>query len=860
MSPLPIDDSLPQILTSLRANRSLVLVAPPGAGKTTRVPPAIVRSGLLTEDHPAVVVLQPRRVAARSTAARIAHEQDWTLREEVGYQVRLERRVSARTRLRIQTEGILNRQLLADPFLEGIGAVVLDEFHERSVHSDLALALLKEVRREVRPDLVIVVMSATLDAGPVARFLNDCPVVQVEGRSFPIEIQHRPSIRPASAEVIEPVLRELLAEGRDTGHVLVFLPGLAEIRRVQRAIEPLAARFNVLVLPLHGSLPAEEQDRALRPESHRKIILATNIAETSLTIDGVSTVIDSGLARIAHYDPERGLDRLDLRRISLASAAQRAGRAGRTGPGVCIRLWSKREERGMAAFEVPEVHRVDLCATVLALHAWRVRDLGQFAWYDAPPRDRLQAAGRLLATLDAFDRASGQLTELGTQMLALPVHPRLARLLIASASEGRGAEGAALAALLAEKDIVQRESELRFRQRPVRPISPRGECDLLSRLDLLAEAESAHFSPALRTRGIDLAAARQASRVRHELVRLARSMERGDRSSPATDSDEAMLKWLLLAYPDRVVKRRGSEETGVMVGGRGVRLSRDSCVREGELFLALDPREERRQGTLELLVGLASLVRLEWIEELMPHVLRRERACQFDPVRQRVFGVSRLWYQDLLIREDASGAVDPDEAAVVLAAALRSGASALFREDPATATWLARYAVVKQAIPEMEWPELDDAAFEELLELICQGRTSVEGVRQTSKIPYLECRLSAAQRRELAVGAPEALAVPSGRHVRLTYELHRPPILAVRLQELFGWTETPRLARGRVPVVLHLLGPNQRPVQITSDLRSFWTTTYHQVRKDLRGRYPKHSWPEDPIATPPVAGRRRKPT
>jgi ATP-dependent helicase HrpB len=857
MNPLPIDESLTQIVASLHACRSLVLVAPPGAGKTTRVPPAIVRSGLLPCEHPGVIVLQPRRVAARSTAARIAEEQGWTLGEEVGYQVRFERRTSNRTRLRIQTEGILNRQLLADPFLEGIGAVVLDEFHERSLHSDLALALLKEVRREVRPDLMLIVMSATLDTEPVARFLNDCPVKHVEGRSFPVVIQHRSCTRPASPEAIEPVIRELLFGGPDLGHILVFLPGLAEIRRVQRAIEPFAAEHEALVFPLHGSLPAEHQDRALRPESRRKIILATNVAETSLTIDGVSTVVDSGLARIAHYDPQRGLDRLELKRISLASAAQRAGRAGRTRPGVCIRLWSEREERGMAPFELPEVKRVDLCGTVLALHSWGVREIGEFAWYESPAPDRLEAAGRLLATLGAVDPVGSQLTALGQRMLALPVHPRLARLLIASANEGRVAEGAALAAMLSEKDIAGPEYRLPDQQGYPRPISPRGRCDLLARLDLLSEAETARFSPALRSQGVNHAAARQIARVRDELIRLERIIERGDRSSTSAKRDEAMLKWLLLAYPDRVVRRRGSDETGVMVGGRGVRLSRESCVREGDFFLALDPREERRQGRLELQVRLASMVRLDWLEELMPHLLRRERSCEFDPARQQVLVVSRLWYQDLLIREDASEPIDPDEASAVLASALRPQASALFRDDPAAATWLARYALVKQAIPEINWPELGEAACEELLVQICQGRASVDDVRQTNKVPYLESRLSAVQRRELAAGAPLALVVPSGRQIRLTYEADRPPVLAVRLQELIGWTETPRLARGRVPVLLHLLGPNQRPVQITSDLRSFWMTTYHQVRKDLRGRYPKHSWPEDPLTAPPMAEPKR---
>jgi len=854
MTSLPVDECLPEILASLREHRRLVLVAPPGAGKTTRVPPALVRSDLLSPEHPGVIVLQPRRVAARATAARIAEEQNWSLGEEVGYQIRFERRISAATRLRVQTEGILNRQLLADPFLETIGAVVLDEFHERSLHSDLALALLREIRRDVRPDLIIVVMSATLDAEPVAHFLEDCPVVRVEGRTFPIETSYHPAVRPASPEAIEPLVREILANRSAAGHVLVFLPGMAEIRRVQKAIESLAAEHGALVLPLHGSLPAEDQDRALRPCRQTKIILATNIAETSLTIDGVTTVIDSGLARIAHHDPQRGFDRLDLTRISQASATQRAGRAGRTGPGRCLRLWSEREQRMLAAFELAEVHRVDLCAAVLALHSWGVRDVGQFAWYDSPAPERLDAAERLLSSLGTLDPDGSRITPLGRQMLELPVHPRLARLLVAAGREGLVHQGAALAAVLAEKDMAARGPGKGLAAASRRPTSERGLSDLFSRLDWLGEAESARFSPSLRGRGIDPAAARQVARVRDDLIRLAARSPSNSGRFPGKASEELLLKWLILAYPDRVVRRRGSEETGVMVGGRGVRLSHESIVRDSELFLALDPREERRQGTHELQVSIASIVELSWLEELVPQLLRRERTTYFDPARERVVGVTRLWYQDLLLREDASQAVDPAEAGTALAAALRDQAGLLFRDDPAAATWLARYALLKRAVPELDWPEIGENILVELLGRLCQGRSRIEEVRRADKVSCLESLCNPTQLRELAQSAPQTLQVPSGRKVRLDYEPDRPPVLAVRLQELFGWTETPRLARGRVPVVLHLLGPNSRPVQITADLKSFWTTTYHQVRKDLRRRYPKHSWPEDPLTAQPSRG------
>ena len=454
MIPLPIDSRLSEIVGALREKKSLVVVAPPGAGKTTRVPVAVARSGLLSQAHPALVMLQPRRVAAKAAARRIADENDWTLGEEVGYHIRFERCLGRTTRIRVVTEGILNRQLLSDPFLEGVGAVILDEFHERSLHTDLALALLREVQQTVRDDLIVIVMSATLDADPVARFLGSCPVIRVEGRTFPVEIQHCPAARPASPDAILEAVTDVLTGSSDVGDILVFLPGAEEIRRAATRLGPLANRENRVVLPLHGSLSAEEQERPLRPSDRGKIVLATNIAETSLTIEGVRTVIDSGLARFAGYDADRGLDRLELGRISRSSAQQRTGRAGRTAPGRCIRLWSEREERGMAEADVPEVHAVDLAATVLALHAWGFADPGRFAWFDPPAEPRLRAAGRLLAMLGALDDERKTLTPLGRRLLDLPIHPRLGRLMVAASYDGSPREGAAVAALLSEKDIA----------------------------------------------------------------------------------------------------------------------------------------------------------------------------------------------------------------------------------------------------------------------------------------------------------------------------------------------------------------------------------------------------------------------
>ncbi len=854
MVQLPIDSGLSEIIERL-ASRSLVLVAPPGSGKTTRVPPAILRSGLLSAEYPSVIVLQPRRVAARASAARIADEQGWTLGKEVGYQVRFERRLTRDTRLRFLTEGILTRQLLADPFLETVGAVILDEFHERNLNSDLALALLRQVRQEVRPDLILVVMSATLDATRVSNYLDGCPIARVEGRAHEVTVKYRPVSRPASSELIVPIIEEMLSQGRDSGHLLVFLPGFAEIRRVAKRLEPAAANAGALVLPLHGSLTAEAQDRAIGPSDRRKVILSTNVAETSLTIDGVTTVIDSGLARIVHYDGARGIDRWETGPISRAAADQRAGRAGRTGPGTCIRLWSERDHRGRPEFEQPEIHRVDLSSSVLALHAWGISDPVQFDWFDPPKPERLAEVERLLLLLGGLAGDPPRITPLGEAMLALPVHPRLARLLLAARVCGRAREGAAIAALLSEKDIRLHDASARTTGNRAQARPANGASDVLDRLDLLAEAEAARFGPSLRSRGIDPAAARQVARLRDDLLGRGFPHKQKGASSDFQTGDDDLLKWILLAYPDRLVKRRGSQGTGVMVGGRGVCLGPESIVRDADLFLAIDARQDRRAGVLEVQVNLSSMVRFEWLEELFPAYLRRERLTRYDESRRRVISTTKLWYHDLLLREDLNPTLEFDQAGSVLAEALEPQAAALFRDNEHAAGWLARVEFLRLALPELSWPVFNDEVLIELLDSVCQGKSRLDQVEHADLVPYLQSRLTPIQNRELQESAPQALSMPSGRQSRLVYELGRPPILSVRLQELFGWSETPRVARSRVPVLLHILGPNNRPVQITDDLRSFWTTTYHQVRKDLRRRYPKHSWPEDPFqarpSTPP---------
>ncbi len=779
----------------------------------------------------------------------------------------------------VLTEGILTRQLLHDPFLERVGCVILDEFHERSLHSDLALAFLREIQQTVRHDLLLVVMSATLEAEPVARFLGDAPVVWAQGRMFPVEITHRAgSDLPLVERVVAAIEAAALEHG---GDMLVFLPGAPEIHRVQQRIEGLAQREDILVLPLHGSLPANEQSRALEPANRRKIVLATNIAETSLTIDGIMRVIDSGMARVAGYDAERGLDRLELKRISRASATQRAGRAGRTGPGRCTRLWSAAEDRFLQEYELPEVRRVDLAATVLALHAWGATDPRKFGWYEMPEAESLAAAERLLAMLGALSSSEGgQITDIGRQLLALPVHPRLGRLLLAAAQQGMLEQGATIAALLEEKDMMLSQRGSRDSHQG----KSQGESDLLIRMELLAQAEREGFGGHLRDAGIDPSAARQIARSRDELMRIGRNIAgsvfeesgatttalRGRGVSPqntATNyvavapgihSEAAMLRLPLWAYPDRVVRRRDNDPAaGVMVGGSGVRLGTESIVWQPEFYVALDARHDQRNKTREAVVRIASGITLEDLQEMFPQAIRREKSVAFDETRGRAVTVDALYYYDLLLKENRQGSVDPEMATEVLASQVQQQAQAIFESHPGAANVLARLKLLRENMPEKAWPIFNDAQLGEILVSICPGKKSVEAIKQSALGELLKGQLAYPLDRLFEEQAPETIAVPSGSHIKIDYDAPV-PVLAVRLQELFGWADTPRIVGGRVSLVIHLLGPNYRPVQITNDLRSFWSKAYFEVRKDLRTRYPKHSWPENPLTAKPEAKGRRK--
>ena len=870
---LPVEGQIPALVQALRATGSAVLVAPPGSGKSTRIPPGLLATELLAKDHPVLVMLQPRRVAARAVAERIAFEQGWAVGQEVGYHVRFEKRTAVSTRLRIMTEGILTRQLLDDPFLDRIGMVILDEFHERSIHSDLALAWLQEIRQTVRPDLKILVMSATLDAQPVSAFLGDCPILTVQSSTHPVAISYVPAVEQRTpvatqvAQVVTDLVQTEPAAASPTGDILVFLPGAAEIRSAARLLNPLALSHRLEIRPLHGSLPLAEQDRALARSMHRKLILSTNIAETSLTIDGVNTVIDGGLARFAQMDPDRGIERLELGRISRASADQRAGRAGRQGPGRCIRLWSEREHQRRPAFETPEICRADLAGPLLAIHAWGCRNPQEFGWYESPPVPAIEAANHLLTMLGALE--DEQITPLGQLMLQLPVHPRIARLLIAASAWNLEELGIACASVIEEKDVFL--SGATPGGKP--PSLHRGRVqeagvrsDLEERIEAVQFAEAQGYSQQVQARGIDTSAARRVVMVQEDLRRVMRRIRDSAASLfppiPSAHPDHDAIDVLpLMAYPDRVCRRRDNDPTaGVMVGGRGVRLDPSSRVLEGQFFLAIRLRDDRRgrSAAREARVQMACAIEPDWLHALSPHDVQEERIVRFDPERGRAIRSVATRYHDLTLREQTHGVVDPEEASQALADALAAEAETILKSDPEAKTYLNRIAFLREHSSKI--PKLGPAELEEILRQACVGRTTVKQVREQSFAPSITRFLGHEAYRLVQELAPEFLVVPSGNRISIQYEEGQPPTLAVRLQELFGWQDTPRIAGARVPLLLEILGPNYRPVQLTSDLRSFWTNTYHQVRKDLRGRYPKHDWPEDPWTAQPSSRPRRPKT
>lgn len=838
-SELPIAAILPDVLEAVRT-RDVVIEAPPGAGKTTIIPLALLERGVLGDGT--ILVLQPRRLAARLSALRVASLLGEPLGERVGYRVRFESSGSARTKLWFLTEGVLLRRLRDDPELAGVDAVILDEFHERQLDADLALALLKRIQS--RRPLRLIVMSATLDAGPVASFLDHPAHLRTEGRSFPVEIEYKsprsrsgelPLERQVAAAVRELVERKLIGDPNAPGHALVFLPGAREIRACAEQCASLAERAGLELLSLHGQLSREQQDRVVERSTRSKLILSTNVAETSITIDGVVAVIDSGLARIADFDPGSGLPRLSLAPISRASAAQRAGRAGRTRAGVCIRLYGRHDHDHRPEHQLAEIRRLELAGPVLELAAAGVREPEKFEWFEPPPPASLAAAQTLLRQLGAIDER-GALTESGRAMLSYPLHPRLARLLVAGAERGVGELAAAAAAILAERPL-----------RTGGPPPRTSDADILDELELLERGD----------RGLDPAVVSAVRRATDQLRRLIGKQPAGPRSR--VDRELALRQALLAAHPDRVASVRVDDHghrTLVFAFGGSAELSPESAVRSSAWVIALRS-EERREGTRRrAVVRSACAIDPEWLIDLFPEAVIDDEQLRFDPARERVIGESALRYGKLAITASPITKL-PEAASQILLEAARNVGVQRFCGDELEQLRL-RAAFVHAHRPEL--PLLDDARIDEALTHACAGKTSFAELQQANLPAIIQAELGMRAGDPTALDrlAPRTTTLPGGRKLDIHYEADRPPWVGSWLQDFFGLRTGPRVLDGKIPVVLHLRAPNRHDVAVTTDLAAFWRDHYPELRKRLSRRYPRHDWPDDPLTAKPPAPSGRK--
>ena len=884
LPPLPVDALLPEIAALAQTHPCLVIEAPPGAGKTTRVPHALLH---LWPDGD-IVVLEPRRLAAHLSAARVAEERGEPLGQSVGVQMRWGSVTGPSTRLRFVTEGVLLRQLLGDPTLRGVRAVVLDEFHERHLHADLALALVRRLQQTARPDLRILVMSATMPGAQVAAFLGGCPVVRSEGRTFEVTIQHQaqPSSEPVSRQVRQVLAQHLrdeavrvsAGEPVDRGDVLLFLPGSAEIRRCQEDLAELAERHALELLPLHGDLPLDAQRRAVAPRAagaRRKVILSTNVAETSVTVDGVTVVVDSGLARVASHSPWSGLPRLRVQPICRAAAAQRAGRAGRTRPGVCLRLYTRYEHDQRPEFEIPEMRRLDLAETVLWLRAAGLEPQA-LPFMDPPTPAALDAAHELLERLGAIGGAAAgrTLTPLGARLARLPLHPRLGRLLLAGAERGLLDEAATVCALLSERDVrvSQRGASLLGGGggRPGVPAGARASepSDVLHLLERFESARAARFSSqALYREGLDEGAVHAVERARSQLVRIESGGRRATPPAGEAARERALLASVLAAYPDRVARRRARPGTSeapefVLCGGGTAALLPTSLVREAEWAVLVDVEEQQpgagrspqtpAWASARAAVRLASAIEPDWLLELPGDHVHETVQPVWHETAERVDVVRRLQYDGLVLDESRQPGDGSDAAQVALLLEhVEADRLRAFRDGEDVARLSARLALVAQHAPDLGLSPPTPAQIQAAARALCTGRASFAELGSLS----LTDALCAVLRPDapgsvlptLARLLPEHVTLPRGRRVRVNYD-GQAPFIESRLQDFFGMSEGPRILGGRVPLVIHLLAPNQRAVQVTTDLAGFWVRHYPAIRRELSRRYPRHAWPEDPLA------------
>jgi ATP-dependent helicase HrpB len=899
---LPIYEIERDIIARLKTDRRLILSAPTGSGKSTQVPQMLLRHGLLGNGQ--VVILQPRRLATRLLASRVAQELGVQLGSEVGYQIRFENVTSPQTKIRFVTEGVLLRQMIDDPNLRGVSVLIFDEFHERHLYGDITLARALDLQEQYRPDLSLVVMSATLDAELLVFYLNlfgrgaprpprragdcapyQCSILSSEGRVFPVEIEYaaQPGYtdkRPVWEQAAEAFSHYVLSGGE--GDVLVFMPGGYEISQTIEAIRHTSESKGFILLPLHGELSPKDQDAAVARYGQRKVVISTNVAETSLTIDGIRLVIDSGLARIPRYDPYRGINTLLIEKISQSSADQRTGRAGRTAPGVCMRLWSREEHGHRLVQELPEIKRLDLAEVVLTLKAAGVEDLRKFRWLEKPDEISLAHAEELLLDLGALgkmgsaaapaasvsapltetnnaprrpnvsDEASEttregarapqlQITGIGRKMLAFPLHPRYSRMLLAAHEYGCVHQACLVAALTQGRDLLLRNVDRDTNSLREDLLGEKASSDFWILMRAWTYAAKNEFRlDACRRLGIHAVTARQVGPLFEQFLRIAKN--EGLDVKPREVKDEALQKCILIGFSDRVARRldQGTLRCELVHGRRGV-LARESVVQHGQLFVAAEVHEvEGRE--VNTILSLATAIEVDWLRKLYPEDMESDLHVQFDSTAKRVQAAELLKFRGLALSAKRVEPPPADMAARLLAEEIIAGRLPLPNWDHGVEQWLLRLRLLCQHCPELQLPPITEDDRKHIIGQLCHGAVSYKDIKEREVKPVVMSWLSEAQRGLLDKHAPERLSLPNGRTPKVAYEAAGSPHISLRIQELYDVTQTPKIALGRVPVLVHILTPGMKPIQITQDLASFWREHYPRIKSELQRKYPKHLW------------------
>lgn len=845
-SSLPIHSVADEIVAGLEACGRVVLSAPTGSGKSTQVPQILLDRIQINGE---IIVLQPRRLAARLLAKRVSEERNGKVGEEVGYQVRFEKVAGPNTRIRFVTEAIFLRQVLNDPELQGVGAVVFDEFHERSLTADLGIAFALQSVRSRRPDLKIIVMSATLDVGALQTYLEPCACVQASGRTYPVISRYMgAALNRDAAPVWMRAARAFraLAQENIQGNVLVFMPGAYEIRKTIEAIESLSESSGYDIFPLHGELSADVQDRALMPGGHPKVIVSTNVAETSITIEGVHAVIDGGLARVARFDPRRGINSILVEPISRASAEQRAGRAGRIGPGVCLRLWSEAEHAARAAQNTPEVKRVDLSESVLLLAAAGIIELDAFGWFEEPEPEKLVQACDLLLELGALD-SNGAITETGRKMVEFPIHPRYARMLIEADKYGVVPVVALIAGLSQGRPFYRASREASIRKEQIRQIEDAAnqQSDYFVHLRAWELARATGFDPAACSKsGIHAGAAREAGRIAQQLLQLAGNLGLNTQDAARADGMECICKCLLAGFSDHLAKRNDAGTRRCrMVHERSGELRRESVV-EQPLFVAAEVEERQLRGEVTLLLGMATAVERQWLNELFSEDFSENILTEYDPRMRKVVCRNEHRFRGLVLASSEQSDPNLDQAAALLAKEVIEGRLNLKNWDTSVENWIQRVNFVARHCPETEIAPFDDSARQLLIEQICYGAVSYKEIKDRPVLEKVWEWIRPEQRYFVDTYAPAELKLPRRRNpAKVRYEADGRAFIASKLQDFYDVPGAQlTVANGKVPLLVELLGPNQRLVHLTDDLDGFWEGAYPSIRKELAGRYPKHEW------------------